>query len=434
MPRHKITLALLAALAAGCASSTTTPPPAEKKDDAELRTARLEAEEASRGRKQAEAQLEDGKRELDRVKKELAASRDTSSATQSEARMSQDLLVRQAKSYEAKIAFYKTLLAQSGSKAPDDAAVVSAATTSGTEPTPVVTVKKSSFDQDAPVAIIDGESVTRRELMEFLYFSQGPSALDPFIDTVLAEREAKRLGIDATDVELESRAQKNLQLLVKQNNGEAALDAKLAQAGLTRELLLDMLRVNEKRAVYLEKLCLLDRTSKEYLERLETKALQAFEVSFGEKVEAKHFFIAIPEGTPEDEAKLTLEVAKKTRERLVHGESWTKVAQETASSAKVQAHADTKPYSHAYFTQWPELDRLFFQTPDGEVSQPVRTKLGISIVQIEKRTPAQAKFEDKRAKILEDLTAKTEVTEDELRALSARLRARAKIEKKLDLK
>ncbi|MEZ0227399.1 MAG: peptidylprolyl isomerase, partial [Planctomycetota bacterium] len=385
-----------------------------------------------RGKREAEAKLEDTRREVDRLKKELAASRETSGASQSEARLSQDLLVKQAKTYEAKIAFYKNLLAQSGTKAPDDATIAPLATATNADGGRGVST--SSFDLDAPVATIDGDTLTRRDLVEFLYFSQGPSALDPFIDSVLAEREAKRLGIEVTDEDVRVRVLRNFNQLVKQYGGDAQLDSKLAQSGLTREMLIDMLRVNERRGVYLEKLCLLDRTSKEYKERLDLKVRQTYELGFGEKVHAKHFFIAIPEGTPEEEAKLAEKSAASVREQLVNGADWNKVAQAKSSSSRLQAHADAKDYSHAYFTQWPELDRLFFQTPDGEVSQPVRTKLGISIVQVEKRTPATATFEEKRPIIHDDLTKKQDVTEDDLRAVTARLRAKAKIEKKLELK
>ncbi len=429
MPRQTCSLVFIALLAGCASSSSSASPPAARAEDAEVKRAKLEAEEASRGRREAEARLEDSQREVDRLRKELAASRETKDATASEARLSQDLLVKQAKTYEAKIAFYKNLLAQSGTKAPDDAAIAPTAS-----PAPGAEPGRATFELDAPVAVVDGETFTRRDLVEFLYFSQGPSALDPFIDTVLAEREAKRLGIEVTDEEIKVRALKNLSQLVKQYGGEAKLDEKLAASGLTRELLVDMLRVNERRAVHLEKLCLLDRAGKEHKDRQELKARQSYELAFGEKVFAKHFFIAVPEGVSDEEVKGAMKSAEKARARLVEGETWNKVAQDMGSTTRYQVHADSKEYSHAYFTQWPDLDALFFKTPDGEVSAPLRTKLGISIVQIEKRTKASATWEEKRAKIHEDLAAKQEVTEDELRAVTARLRSKAKIEKKLELK
>lgn len=427
MPQRHIIIVLFAALGAGCASSSAPPPPPPSRvDDGEVKTAKLEAEEAQRGRKEAEAKLEDTRRELDRARRELAASRETSSTTEKEAVLSQDLLLRMQKNYEAKIAFYKNLLAQQG-RSGDDAAVASQAV--ATEP---VAAPARHSELDAPVAIIDGEPVPRRAFMEWLYLTQGASAIDGFLDTVLAEREAKRLGIDATDAETERFALEKLALIAQQAGGEAALDAKLAAANMNKELLLGVLRVNARSLVLIEKLCRLDRTTKSYEERLEARARAWFDQNFGEKVEVRHLFIRLPEDAPEEDVKDALANAAKKREQLLAGEDWKAVAQKTTANTKYPSQADEHTYTRNQFTGFPEVERLFFETPEGEISQPVRWKAGISIVQPKKKTPALTTYEQKREDILRDLK-KPEVSEEELKALGARLRAQARIEKKLDL-
>jgi parvulin-like peptidyl-prolyl isomerase len=390
--------------------------------DEEVRRARLETEDAVRGRKDAEAKLEDTVRELDRARKELAASRDTTSATATEARLSQDLLMSQRKAYEQKIAFYKDLLAHQGMKAPDDAAVSSAA--------PTQPEKKGGIDLDVPVAFVDGEAITRREFAEWLLVSEAGERLDKFVDFYLVRREAKRQAIDSNEQEEESFVLSNLAKVTAQAGGEKELDKKLAQAGTSRDALLESLRFNARSCVLVTKLCLLERNTKEGKARRDELARQAYERQFGEHVEASMLFLKVAPDTPEDEVKQALELAKKEREQLVVGEDWKKVA---AQSKAYPAQTDRNIFSHAELAQFPELERAIFTGTPGELSEPVRFKFGIAIVRVERKIPAQSKFEDVRTAILADIE-KPEPTKEEQEALYSRLRKDAKIEKRIDPK
>ncbi|HZU96096.1 MAG TPA: peptidylprolyl isomerase [Planctomycetota bacterium] len=421
------------------AACSSTPPeknePRKPDNDEEVRKARLETEEAVRNRKEAEAKLEDTVRELERARKELAASRDTTSATATEARLSQDLLMSQRKAYEQKIAFYKNLLAQQGTRqvvggaapqapaaAPDDAAVSSAA--------PAQPEKKGGIDLDVPVAFVDGDAITRREFAEWLLVSEAGERLDKFIDFYLVRREAKRQAIDSNEQEEESFVLTNLAKVTAQAGGEKELDKKLAQAGTSRDALLDSLRFNARSCVLVTKLCLLERNTKEGKARREELARQAYEKQFGEHVEASMLFLKVAPDTPEDEVKQALELARKEREQLVVGEDWKKVA---AQSKAYPAQTDRGIYSHAELAQFPELERAIFTGTPGEVGEPVRWKFGISIVRVERKIPAQSKFEDVKVAILADIE-KPEPTKEEQEALYSRLRKTAKIEKRIDPK
>jgi parvulin-like peptidyl-prolyl isomerase len=415
-------------LLAGCTSSAapgdSRSSSGKKPDDPELERAKTETEEATRGRKEAEARLEDTRRELERTKTELLASRDTSNACRSEAKLSEDLLLQQTKAFQAKIDFYKNLLAQSGGKAPDDAAVASASATT-TEP---ATARRGGFDFEAPVAVIDGDPIPRRDYMEWLFINLAPANLDKYLDTVLATREAKRVGIDVTDDEAEKFALEKLAIITQQAGGEQALDAELASHNMTKDMFVQVLHENARSSAIVEKLCLHERSTKAGLARLEERARRAFEKQFGERVEAKHFFIPLAPDATQDIADSTLAVAKAKRQQLALGEDWRKIAKETEN-----AKFDASPVDHGQVDQFPELERAFFETPEGEISQPVRWKAGISIIKVEKRIAPTAKYEDKRDLIIKDIS-KPEVNEAEVRELYARLRAESKVEKRLDLK
>jgi parvulin-like peptidyl-prolyl isomerase len=416
---------LIIALAIGCASS---PPPQQQgptsKKDPELEQARRDAEDAKRGRVEAEAKLEDSRREGERVKRELQASRETATATDGEARISQELLLKQKKYYEAKLALYKDLL---GGKVPDDAAIASATATDAAP------ARKPTIDPDAPVAIVDGEPVARRELMEWLFLTQAPASIDTFLDAYLAQREARRLGIAVTDAEAEAFALTKLALIEQNAGGREKLDQELAKSNMTRDMLGDVLRANAKERALIEKLCLQDRTTKDYERRLETRAKQVYEKQYGERVDVMHLLMRLPADATEDVVQSALEAARKRREQLVQGEDWQKVAKDMTAGSGLPAQAQEKTYSRGDLAGAPEVEKLFFDTPEGEISPPTRLKGGIGIVKVVRRLPPQRTFDEVKEQLVGELK-KPEVEEEELKALSARLREHAKIEKKLELK
>ncbi len=423
MPRRECFLLL--ALVAGCASSSPPSGSTTKKEDPELAQARRDADDAKRGRVEAEARLEDSRREVERVKRELLASRETATATDGEARISQELLLKQKKSYEAKLALYKDLL---GGKVPDDAAVASATASADAAP-----AKKPALDPEASVAIVDGEPVARRELMEWLFLTQAPASIDTFLDVVLAQREAKRLGIGVTDAEGEAFALRQLTIIEMNAGGQAKLEQELAKSNMTRDTLADVLRANSKERALIEKLCLQDRTTKDYELRLLERARQLYQREYGEKVDVEHLLIGLPKDAPEDVVQSALEAARKRREQLAQGEDWQKVAKDMTAACGLPAQAQEKTYSRGDLAGVPEVEALFFGTPEGEISPPTRLKGGIGIVKVVRRLPPQRTFEEVKDQLVSQLK-KPEVEEEELKALGARLRARAKIEKRLELK
>jgi hypothetical protein len=56
-----------------------------------------------------------------------------------------------------------------------------------------------------PVAVVNGESISRADFGAYLVRSLGRSARDTFVDWMLVEQEARRLGVTITDAELADR-------------------------------------------------------------------------------------------------------------------------------------------------------------------------------------------------------------------------------------
>jgi hypothetical protein len=404
------------------------------KTDAEVRDLKAQLDESAKARRDAEARVEDVKRELERKQKELAASRETTVAAQNEARLSLQMIQAQRDRYEKRLEAIYSATSSNSKTAPADGQEAAVSSSSASGPMTGSSIARiEPIDPDQPVALVDGEPVSRRELMEWLYANEALSQLDTYLNFVLVHREAKRLGVEVTKDEAENAALEQLALASKQAGGDDALDKMLAEKNLNRESLLDVLRANARSTALVTRLCRYRRETKEGKERLEAKAREVFETSFGEKVEARHLFIQVAPGTSDEEWSGILDLAKKTRAQLAAGEDWATVAKNLQMN-KHRAVFKREFYSKGQIMGVAELEKTLFGggVADKELSEPIRWKGGVSILLVENRIPSKVTFEEKRDLLMKDLD-KPEIQPEEPELLYQELRAKAKIEKKLEL-
>jgi hypothetical protein len=436
-----LTVGLCALVLAGCGS---TPKPDSgaggKTSPDEVKSAHAERDEALRQKKAAEDSSLDLRRELERVKRELDASRETASKSEAEARLSQDMLVQQKKLYDQRMAEVLAQRPRSDGGTPEATAPVDTrapvATPAG-EKIPSTAARFHPIDLGVSVATVDGEPVSRREFVEALYYNYANTYLDTYLSFVLVHREARRVGISVSDAEAERDALEGLARVVAEAGGDGALDEKLEQMGITREALLSVLRANGRTTATMKKLCLYERGTPEGKARLEKKVRESYDRTFGEKADARHLFIPLKPETTEEAWQDVLNVAKELKKQLETGADWAAVAKQAREKLKLQVRTERQVYSRASFTAYSELDRAaleraVFEGKEGEVSDPVRWKGGVSLIRVERHIPPEATFEEKKALIAEDLT-KAEITPDEPEALIHELREKAKIEKHLEL-
>ncbi len=84
-----------------------------------------------------------------------------------------------------------------------------------------------------PVAIVNGQEMSREEFGRDLVHSLGRSALESYVDRVLIEQEAERRGIDATEAELAERRELELDLRMRALYRDARMGAEEFRSAAT---------------------------------------------------------------------------------------------------------------------------------------------------------------------------------------------------------
>lgn len=416
-------LIIICALA-GC-SNGPAPAPTPSADDQARRQHEAEIAEERTKRLAAEGRAEAAERERDRVKRELDFSRETSKANDNTSRVATKLLMEQAE----KIRKLETENAALRGGAP--APVGSATPAQPSVPIPSQFARRG-LDLDRPVAVIDGEPVSTRDFVEALYRTYGLSYLTTFENLVLVEREARRLVIDVSPAEEDLFVDSQLAGIARDNGGDEAFQKKVESQGMTIADVRGVLKANARHSLLIEKLARHARVTPEGKEAFEKRVRAEYEKHFGEKVQARDIYVRVEPTAPAKEWELAEKRARALHKRLVDGEDFERVAKESSDEPRSKSRGgDLGTFGRSQYAQLPELNKVLFDMPVGEVSAPVKTEVGFHIVQVVKHVPAEKTFESARQFLADRLEAEG-LTNEENDALIATLRARAKIEKKME--
>jgi hypothetical protein len=102
-------------------------------------------------------------------------------------------------------------------------------------------------DANAPVARVNGETISQRDLVNRLLSDYGEGILDQLITELLVAQEAKRLGINVTDVDVDQRIRKQAAQLPPGTTLEEFLRKQNPPIGMTtyREILRTLMRLEK---------------------------------------------------------------------------------------------------------------------------------------------------------------------------------------------
>ncbi len=149
----------------------------------------------------------------------------------------------------------------------------------------------ASPGSDEVVVVVNGVSVTRGEYEQALFERFGVSYLEPFIEDRLVAQKAQEAGITVDEREVEASVQKDVDALLRTrfSGSEEALNAALAERGMTlegwRKELAERARRDQRVAALLKK----ERSA-------ESEAVkQRFEQKYGEdgvKVRVRHILVS----------------------------------------------------------------------------------------------------------------------------------------------
>ncbi len=102
-------------------------------------------------------------------------------------------------------------------------------------------------DANAPVAHVNGETISQRDLVNRLMADYGEGILEQLITELLVAQEAKRLGINVTDVDVDLRIRKQAAQLPQGTTLEEFLRKQNPPIGMTtyREILRTLMRLEK---------------------------------------------------------------------------------------------------------------------------------------------------------------------------------------------
>lgn len=294
-------------------------------------------------------------------------------------------------------------------------------------------VTSANLELDVPVARVDGDPISRREFIEFLYRDLGaPELLDLFVNRYLVVREARRRKIEIAPVDLELWVTKKVLLHTRQAGGEEQMEKTLREKGFTRAAWEARLRYQAEPALMLKRMVELNRRTPEGQEAFTKRVRAAYDERFTQRVVARHVVVACRENASQASEHAAFKKAKAAKSQLDSGVAFEKVARyysDDKESRKVGGVIGT--FDRHRYEILPRLNGAFFTLPVGQVHGPIRSRVGFHLIKIDKRLPPEKPFDQRTRRELIAKLEREDPAREEIDALVRKLRDRAKIENAL---
>ena len=241
------------------------------------------------------------------------------------------------------------------------------------------------------IAVVDGYPITLHQYQQYILHNTGgqrvgaldeeqkKDILDGLITDTLISMQAQQLGLNVTRQDVQAYME---QIMEANDLDESTLLAALAKQGLDeqgyrnqvrRELLKNQLVSRDIR----QKVNITD----EDVERFYKENPEQFSVPAA--VELSHILFLIPPGASADTMAAVSEKARSAHLRLVSGESFAKVAREMSEAPDGPDGGKLGRIKKGQMM--PEIERVAFVLPAGEVSHPVRSPVGMHILKVDSR-------------------------------------------------
>ena len=259
---------------------------------------------------------------------------------------------------------------------------------------------------DRIVASVDGEPITLYELREYQAKQSKviPNASEATEDEVLQAliteklvgREIQARGIRVRDEDIDRYIDR-----IKQQNhlDDEALKKALAQQGMDYDKYREQIRKE------IEKVQLLNReirgkvnVSPEDVHRYYEAHKKDYEQPGGVKL--RQITLRLSADAPEEIVKAVTDRLSAIRTRVVKGEDFAKVAKEVSEDPLAPEGGDLGEVQPEKLV--PELETAVAKLKDDEVTEPIRTSMGLSIVKLEKRIPVGYRPEEEVAADIKD--------------------------------
>ncbi len=143
----------------------------------------------------------------------------------------------------------------------------------------------------------------------------------------------------------------------------------------------------EEIATYRKQLAQSYLTDKAMVETLANEAWQRMQ----QEVSASHILLAVSEDATPADTLAALKTATELRTRLANGEDFAAVAKTASKDPATAPNGGNLGYFTAFAMMYP-FETAAYQTPVGQVSQPVRTRFGYHLIKVNDRRPSRGKI------------------------------------------
>jgi len=296
-----------------------------------------------------------------------------------------------------------------------------------------------------PILIVNGEKITQAEFNEqyenlLNYYRQlyarnrlgsfdlqlrGPSGavyqlqlksdvLNDLIRKVLLEQEARRMGIEVTEAELEAELDRWVErefqyVLDYYGMTEEELKERLEQEGMSLDEFKQQIRKEiEGRKGEIHQRLLEDKLRAQVVKGIsptEEELKKYFEehkprYATPEMVRARHILIKVAEDAPEEEVAQARARIEEIKRKLDEGADFAELAKEySEDEATAPEGGDLGWFQRGQMVK--EFEEAAFALEVGQISDIVRTKYGFHIIKLEDRRPAKG-FEDVKEQVRQD--------------------------------
>ena len=247
---------------------------------------------------------------------------------------------------------------------------------------------------DRIVAIVNDDVITAADVASHvaeLLDAQPPNAankpdvadvqqamLRHLIEQRLILQEAKRVGITVGPGDIAER----IEQIRKKFASDEALETALAQSNLTREQLKEQVsqQLMVDRLIDAKVRSTISVSPQEVATELERRPET---VKPGDRVRASHILIRVSEQRPEEKAKALIDDLHR---QLADGADFAGLAKRYSEDPHAQSGGAMGWVAQGELL--PELDAALFSLQPGQLSEPIKTRLGFHLVRVEERRTA----------------------------------------------
>ena len=204
------------------------------------------------------------------------------------------------------------------------------------------------------VATVNGEKITKAQLLDALWDWQSPAALDELIQQKIIQQEAAKKGVKVTQAEIDQRIAETK----KRMPPDQSFDEALARYGIT-------------------KVSFLARTKAGLMaEGVVKKGIKISDAEFAQFIKARHILVRVPYGKDEEERKKNEDAAKEKIDKIA---AEIKGGLDFSEAAKKYSEDETNKDQGGdlgWFKRGKmaaEFENAAFALKPGDISEPVKT-------------------------------------------------------------